>query len=167
MLMNKYETVVITKLDAGHEAQQKLYEKVCDLMEKMGAKPTRFEVWGKRKLAYPIQKNTKAMYSYYVYLANGDFVKEFTRLLRLSPIVLRYMTIKVGKNIDPAKYDFDKERLFETFPTETEDTHEHVRPTTGWDPEYLAKEGIFPTYEYDEEEGEEDEYEEDEDEDRD
>ena len=95
--MRKYETVVITKTDAGHEALRKLYERLTEQMAKGGARHLRFVVWGKRRLAYPIGKSLKGLYLYFSYLADGDFVP-FQRTLRLSNIVLRYMTVVLKRN---------------------------------------------------------------------
>jgi small subunit ribosomal protein S6 len=133
----KYETVVVTKTDAGHEAQRKLYEKVTEMMEKAGAKHIRFELWGKRRLAFPIQKANKGLYMYYVYLADKDFVRELTRALRLSNIVLRYLTVKLADGLDPATYDYEKEKMFDNLPSEQDDA-DH-RATTGWEGEFANR----------------------------
>ena len=42
------------------------------------------EDWGRRKLAYPIQKETRGQYTYLVYTGTGDIVHEIERNLRLN-----------------------------------------------------------------------------------
>lgn len=138
--MRKYETVVVTKTDAGHEAQRRLYEKITEQMAKSGARHLRFELWGKRRLAFPIGKSLKGLYLYFVYLADGDFVKELQRTLRLSNIVLRYLTVVLEEGIDPETYDYEKEAQFDNLPSEAEEA-ERDRPTTGWDAEFVAAGG--------------------------
>lgn len=135
--MRKYETVVVTRTDAGHEAQRRLYEKITEQMAKSGARHLRFELWGKRRLAFPIGKSLKGLYLYFVYLADGDFVKELQRTLRLSNIVLRYLTVVLEEGIDPETYDYEKEAQFDNLPSEAEEA-ERDRPTTGWDAEFVA-----------------------------
>jgi len=135
-VFQKYETVVVTRTDAGAEAQRKLYEKLTEQMEKAGAKHVRFELWGKRRLAFPIGKSLKGLYLYYVYLADGDFVKDLNRTLKLSTIVLRYLTVRIGEDINPETFDYEKEKQFDALPTEAEEA-EH-RPMTGWESEYPA-----------------------------
>lgn len=135
--MRKYETVVVTKTDAGHEAQRRLYEKITEQMAKSGARHLRFELWGKRRLAFPIGKSLKGLYLYFVYLADGDFVKELQRTLRLSNIVLRYLTVMLEEGIDPETYDYEKEAQFDSLPSEADEA-ERDRPTTGWDAEFVA-----------------------------
>lgn len=137
-MMRKYETVVVTRHDAGHEAQRKLHQRITELMEKEGARPIRFEFWGKRRLAYPIAKATKGIYMYHVYLADGEFVRKLTRSLQLSQIVLRYLTVRLSDAVDPSTYDFEKEQHFDALPTEADEGREHG-PTTGWSPEVIGE----------------------------
>ncbi len=138
----KYETVVVTRHDAGYEAQRKLHQRITEMMEKEGARPIRFEYWGKRRLAYPIQKATKGIYMYHVYLADGEFVRKFTRTLQLSQIVLRYLTVRLSDGVDPATYDFEKEQHFDTLPTDADEGRAHG-PTTGWSAEIAGEVAAF------------------------
>lgn len=147
----KYETVVVTRHDAGHEAQRKLHQRITELMEKEGARPVRFEFWGKRRLAYPIAKATKGIYMYHVYLADGDFVKKLTRTLQLSQVVLRYLTVRLSDGVDPSTYDFEKEQHFDTLPTEADEGRDHG-PTTGWSAEVAGEGATFGDEEADEDE---------------
>lgn len=160
----KYETVVVTRHDAGHEAQRKLHQRITELMEKEGARPIRFEFWGKRRLAYPIAKATKGLYMYHVYLADGEFVRKLTRSLQLSQIVLRYLTVRLSDAVDPSTYDFEKEQHFDALPTEADEGRDHG-PTTGWSAE-VAGEGAA-SFDEDDESEDEDAAEESDDEDSD
>jgi hypothetical protein len=75
---------------------------------------------------------------YYVYLADGDFPKVLHRTLKLANIVLRYITVQIGKGIDPATFDFEKEKQFDALPSES-DEFDHGRPTTGWESEFSSR----------------------------
>ena len=151
-LLRKYETVIVTRTDAGQEALRKFHQKVTELMAKEGAVPVRFEFWGKRKLAYPIKKQTKAYYMFHVYLAEPKFVDKLLNMLKLSDVVLRYLVVKLDEGIDPSKYDLEKERFFDTLPTDLDEGKEHYGPITGWEKEF----GSRPPQQ-DDEEAEEDE----------
>jgi small subunit ribosomal protein S6 len=154
--MRKYETIVVTKTDAGHEAQRRLYDKIIELLAKAGARHVRFELWGKRRLAYPIGKSLKGIYMYHVYLADGDFVKELNRILRLSNIVLRYLTVMVEADIDPEAFDFERESQFDTLPSEADES-EHGRSTTGWDAEFRGAPEKVPSGDSDDDDDDDDE----------
>ncbi len=147
----KYETVVVTRHDAGHEAQRKLHQRITELMEKEGARPIRFEFWGKRRLAYPIAKAMKGVYMYHVYLAEGEFVRKLNRALQLSQVVLRHLTVRLSDGVDPSTYDFEKEQHFDTLPTEADEGRDHG-PTTGWNAE-VAGEGAAAGFDGEDSEG--------------
>jgi len=154
--LKKYETIVVTRTDAGHEAQRRLYDKVTDLMAKGGARHIRFEFWGKRRLAYQVAKANKALYLYYLYLADGDFVRELNRTLKLSNIVLRYLTVNLAHGVNPETYDFEKEKQFDALPSDADEGHEH-RPQTGWESEYPHNEGSSAATDDDDDDDDEEE----------
>jgi len=139
--LRKYETIVVTRNDAGYGAQNKFHEKMSELMEETGVRPIRFEFWGKRRLAYQIDKASKGLYHYHLYLGEGEFLTAMNRMLKLSSIVLRYMTVKLDDDIDPDSYDFETEQHFDVLPSESDERKDRDRPTTGWDAEYNAGEG--------------------------
>jgi small subunit ribosomal protein S6 len=155
--LRKYETVIVTRTDAGQEAQKRLYEKIQELVQKAEGHHVRFELWGKRRLAFPIKKALKGIYLYHVFLANETFVRELNRMLRLNTNVLRYMTIVLETDIDPATFEFDKERQFDSLPSDSEDQGDRSRSTTGWDAEFQNRGGEAASGDDDEddEEGEE------------
>ena len=139
-LLRKYETVIVTRTDAGQEALRKFHQRVTELMAKEGAVPVRFEFWGKRKLAYPIKKQTKAYYMFHVYLAESGFVDKLLSMLKLSDVVLRYLVVKLDEGIDPGRYDLERERFFDTLPTDLDEGKEHYGPITGWEKEFGSRE---------------------------
>jgi small subunit ribosomal protein S6 len=155
--MTKYETVIVTRTDAGQEAQKRLYEKIQELVQKVEGHHVRFELWGKRRLAFPIKKCLKGIYLYHVFLAGDQFIRDLNRMLKLNPAVLRYMTIVLEKDIDPATFDFEKERLFDSLPTDSDDQGDRSRSTTGWDAEFQNRGEAKADSEDDDDEDDEDE----------
>lgn len=137
--IRKYETIVVTRNDAGYEAQQKLHTKLTEMMEAAGVRPIRFELWGKRRLAYQINKATKGIYYYHLYLGTGSFLKEMNRMLKLSSITLRYMTLVLQDHVDPETYDFEAEKHFDTLPTEADERKDRSGSRTGWNEELSAE----------------------------
>jgi|GEM_PF-419396 len=154
MFMNKYETVIVTKHDAGYEAQRRFHQRVQELMEKEGAKPVRFEYWGKKKLAYPIKKVPKGIYLYHVYYAPPDFIRKLNRFLQVSNIVLRFLTVKLAGHVDIEKLDIEAEQHFDTVPAQEE---KEYTPVTGWELEYGQPTSSVEDFEEEEDEEEEDE----------
>ena len=59
------------------------------------------ESWGKRKLAYEIDKFNKAYYFYLQFIAKPGLTHEIERVFRLTDDCLRYQTIRLEDGIDP------------------------------------------------------------------
>ena len=150
--LRKYETVIVTRTDAGQEAQKRLYEKFQELLEKHGGHHVRFELWGKRRLAYPIGKAVKGIYLYHVTLADEGFIRDLNRMMKLNNVVLRYMSIVLGTDIDPATFDFEKERQFDNLPSDSDEASERSRATTGWDGSEFQNRGEAASEDDDEDE---------------
>ena len=56
--------------------------------------------WGKKKLAYEIQKFNKGHVVLFNYLGNPEGVEEIERTLRIDDSVLRFLTVKLEDRVD-------------------------------------------------------------------
>ena len=103
-----YETTLITRSELSDESLKALQERISQVVASFKGDVVLTEDWGKRKLAYPIQKETRGHYTYIVYTATGDVVHELERNLRLNEHVLRFMTVNLEHEFDAAI--FQKQR---------------------------------------------------------
>ena len=101
--LREYETIYILKPDIADDAMSNVQERLTDVMDKQGAKVLRFNVWGKKKLAFEVAKNPKGIYVQLSFLSGPDAIKEIERNLRLIEPVVRYQTIKVADAVDVDK----------------------------------------------------------------
>src|SRR4029077_14941899 len=76
--------------------------KIRGVIEGLGGRLLKLDNWGKRKLAYEVKKQLKGIYLYWQYLGNAGTVEEIERNLRMLDAVIRYYTVKVDEDIDPA-----------------------------------------------------------------
>ena len=60
--MNKYELAVVISAKIDDEARADVLERAKALITRFGGQIGEIEEWGKRKLAYEIQKQTEAYY---------------------------------------------------------------------------------------------------------
>jgi small subunit ribosomal protein S6 len=102
-----YETVFITRVDMTDDALKTLKDKLTNVISQYGGELVYQEDWGKRKFAYPIKKETRGQYTYFVYTGKGDVVAEFERNLRLNDFNLRFLSVNLSKEFD--KEVFTKE----------------------------------------------------------
>ncbi len=91
----EYETVYILRPDVDPDEAEKVAGRIKDVMETAGGKFTEVDLWGKRRLAYPIKKFTRGIYVYYKFVGNTEIVAEQERNLRLLEPVIRYQTVKL------------------------------------------------------------------------
>jgi len=93
--MNRYETVCVVRPDIAEDAIKGIIQKATSSLEGAGGIIARVDEWGRRKLAYPIQKKGEGYYFVLDYTSSPEASKEVERLMKLNEDVLRYQTIKV------------------------------------------------------------------------
>ncbi len=97
----EFETIFILSPDTNQDGIGAVNTRVRGVIDQMGGRVLKLDNWGKRKLAYEVQKNMKGIYLYWQYLATPGVVEEIERNLRMLDSVIRYYTVKVDENVDP------------------------------------------------------------------
>ena len=92
--MNKYELAVVLSAALEDEARSAALDRVKDYVEKAGGTITNVDDWGKRKLAYEIQKMSEAYYYFIQFEAETDAPGEIESNVRLMEPVIRFLCIK-------------------------------------------------------------------------
>ena len=92
--MNKYELAVVVSAKIEDDARAAVVEKVKDLITRFGGNVTDVDEWGKKRLAYEIQK-MKEVYYYFVHFdAEATVPAEIEQRMRIMDNVLRYLCVK-------------------------------------------------------------------------
>ena len=89
----KYETVMVLSMKLGEEGIQSTIANFKDLVEKH-ATLQEVDEWGKRKLAYLINKEAEGYYVLINFESNAEFPAELDRIYKITDGVLRSMIIK-------------------------------------------------------------------------
>lgn len=92
--MPSYELVFILNANLNEDDFSRVLGKVNDLVTKFGGTISETIPWGKRKLAYPIRKQTEGNYVLEKIQINQTALKELDANLKLSEDVLRYLFIR-------------------------------------------------------------------------
>lgn len=100
--MREYETIVIVHPDALDEGVHRVSHRVKDAVARQGGTLFKVDLWGKRKLAYSVHKQTKGTYVNYQYVGERGTVEELERTLRMLETVIKYQTVKVSDSSDVA-----------------------------------------------------------------
>jgi small subunit ribosomal protein S6 len=98
----EYETIFILAPETPNDGVAQLNDRIKGVVEGLGGKVLKVDNWGKRKLAYEVKKHLKGIYLYWQYLGTRGLVDELERNLRMLDPVIRYRTVRVDENIDPA-----------------------------------------------------------------
>ncbi len=92
--MNKYELAVILNVNLEEEARTATIEKVKGYITRFGGTVTEVEDWGKKRLAYEIQKSKEAFYYFIKFESNSECPNEVEARVRLMENVVRYLVVK-------------------------------------------------------------------------
>ena len=90
---NLYETVIVTSAKLGEEGSAELVNKFKALIAEHGTVES-VDDWGKRRFAYPIQKQTKGYYTLINFESNPEFTAELDRRYQITDGILRTIIIK-------------------------------------------------------------------------
>lgn len=95
--MRTYELMFILHPELAEDDRKAIVERVNGIIEKFEGKTERFEDWGRKRLAYQIDKLTQGYYYLYQMVGSPEMVAEISRILKLSDPVLRQMTVLLDK----------------------------------------------------------------------
>lgn len=91
-----YETVMVISMKQGEENIQTIIEKFKALIEK-NATLQNVDEWGKRKLAYLINKESEGYYVLMNFESTAEFPAELDRVYKITDGILRSLIIKKGE----------------------------------------------------------------------
>ena len=103
-IINNYEVVVLVHPDASLDDQKEVFRKNKETLKSYSGEFFSLETWGKRSLAYPIQKLKKAYFFHAYFHAEPAAVAELERTMRINDKVLRFMHTKLDSRKPLAKH---------------------------------------------------------------
>ena len=92
-IINKYETIFVLDADLDEEKTAALTEKFQKLIADNGTVES-VDVWGKRRLAYPINYKTEGYYVLVNFSSDPEFPKELERIYGITDGVIRTLTVR-------------------------------------------------------------------------
>ncbi len=101
--MRKYETFFIVDPDLPDEVNAVIDEKIKNVVSSNGGSVLDYSPWGKKKLAYPVQKRNRGHYVLMEYAGGPELVAELERNMRLDERILKFITVKLEDRFDPEK----------------------------------------------------------------
>lgn len=93
-----YEVMYIAAPETADDDIAKLNDAITTLVEKEGGSVEVVEGWGRRRLAYPINKKTEGYYQLLEIAGSGQEIAELERRFRVNDLIMRYMTVRVDED---------------------------------------------------------------------
>ncbi|MCI8738439.1 MAG: 30S ribosomal protein S6 [Lachnospiraceae bacterium] len=92
--MTKYELAVVVSAKLEEEDRAAVVEKAKALIERFGGQITNVDDWGKKRLAYEIQKMKEGFYYFIQFDAETSAPAEIESRMRIMDGVIRYLCVK-------------------------------------------------------------------------
>ena len=92
--MNQYELALVVNAKIEDEERVTTLEAVKDLISRFGGTVTNVDDWGRKKLAYEIQKMKEGHYYFIQFDADSNVPDEIEQRVRIMEKVIRYLCIR-------------------------------------------------------------------------
>lgn len=92
--MNKYELAVVVSAKIEDEERAAVVDKCKALIERFGGTITNVDDWGKKRLAYEVQKMKEAFYYFIQFEGDSNCPNEVEAHVRIMEPVIRYLVVK-------------------------------------------------------------------------
>lgn len=92
--MNKYELAVVLNVKLEDEERAAAIEKITNYITRFGGTVTNIDEWGKKRLAYEIQKMKEGFYYFIQFDGNSTTPNELESRIRIMEPVIRYLCVR-------------------------------------------------------------------------
>ena len=99
-LVREYETIYLLKAETPDDQVDEIKERLRGVVSREGGKVIRFTNQGKRKTAFPVAKNQKALYMHCLYIGSPGLVGELERNLKMIDSVTKFQSVKLADGVD-------------------------------------------------------------------
>jgi small subunit ribosomal protein S6 len=96
----QYDLIFILRPDTPESEIDKVISTLDHAATEKGAKIEKTEKWGRKRMAYRVQRLREGFYVYMVVRSsNGEVVKELERRLKVSDPVIKYLTVRLDEEL--------------------------------------------------------------------
>ena len=110
--MRRYETIFIASPTLTDEQADALVKYFEGIIAEQGGELLKTEKWGRKKLAYEVEKFSEGFYTLYEYTAGPTLVAELERRFRNHDAVIRFLSVRMDEDAkagDRQKQRFERE----------------------------------------------------------
>ncbi|MFO7660558.1 MAG: 30S ribosomal protein S6 [Candidatus Cloacimonadaceae bacterium] len=92
-MIKDYESMIILTPQLSQDEANKANEIVVSVITDNGGELIKTDVWGKRQLAYPINKQTEGFYYINYFKIDSEKIKDIQRMYNINESILRFIVI--------------------------------------------------------------------------
>ena len=100
--MRRYELMLVLRPDAPDERASAVIDRTTRYVVASGGQIVKVAPWGRRRLAYPIDRHREGSYHIVVFESPAEAIAELERSLQITEDVLRYLVTRTSNRSGPA-----------------------------------------------------------------
>lgn len=97
MKTSVYESAILINAALDDQQIESILTRVKELITNNGGEILELENWGRKRLAYPVEKSKIGYYAIFRFDALGDIIAKLERAYSLDEHILRFVTLKLSK----------------------------------------------------------------------
>jgi small subunit ribosomal protein S6 len=97
--MRRYELMLIIRPDVADDRSQALVDRTTRQLVTAGGQIVKVAPWGRRRLAYPIDRHREGSYHIILFEAPAEAISELERTLLITEEVLRHLVTRVDRPV--------------------------------------------------------------------
>jgi small subunit ribosomal protein S6 len=127
-----YEILLMLDPELPEERQDEIIVRVRELVEKSGGTWRSHDAWGRRRLAYEIEKKSEGVYHLVVFESDTATLDEIVRVLKIDDGVMRHMATK---HVEGSKTSAPRDDSAAPLPVATPEPEPVAEPVAEPEPE--------------------------------
>jgi small subunit ribosomal protein S6 len=133
--MRRYELMLVLRPDIADDRSQAIIDRTTRQIVTTGGQIVKVAPWGRRRLAYPIDRHREGSYHIIIFEAPAEAIIELERGLLITEELLRHLVIRVERPAkstrrdgedDDVDLDLDVDDLPSSIDEEDEEVGEHI-----------------------------------------
>jgi len=98
--MHRYETIFVVNPDLSDDETQNVINKFAGIISATGGVQLKLDDWGRRRLAYKIDKFSQGYYVLVDFAGSPAGLMELERNLKIDDRIIRFLSVKTGINVN-------------------------------------------------------------------
>ncbi len=128
--MRRYELMLVIRPDVADDKSQALVDRTTRQIVTSGGQILKVAPWGRRRLAYPIDRHREGSYQIILFDAPPEAISELEHTLLITEEVLRHLVTRVERPIKASRREGEEGEALDdaVLPPELDEDDEDERP---------------------------------------